>query len=193
MTRDELLAAHPEIDAHAYDPVPDHMHTCLECVRYCERPADLDGVCSALGGPERLEAQRKSCRMYWDQKEHEEDLERAEERARREREAAWTKNKNNPEMPPEWQTETDPCTGRETGPLPFCPTCHEMLFEAGPCWFCGQPIRTDEAFARWLEPPVGETMDCFNCGGKDTVQYTRSKFNGHRHGFCVQCGMHFAE
>jgi hypothetical protein len=38
-----------------------------------------------------------------------------------------------------------------------------------------------------------KTMDCFVCGGKDTVEYITSNYNGHKRGHCTKCGMQFIE
>lgn len=38
-----------------------------------------------------------------------------------------------------------------------------------------------------------KTMDCFWCNGKNTVEYTVSKLNGHKRGYCNKCGMQFIE
>lgn len=58
-------------------------------------------------------------------------------------------------------------------------------------WFCpncGADMRAEE---QKLKPPEVETMECFQCGG--TVEIVQSKYNGHKHGHCRQCGMRFME
>ncbi len=91
-----------------------------------------------------------------------------------------------------WQRGFDFCTEKLTGEMPFCPSCNEPLYEIDRCVFCGQEIdQDDEKLKEWLEPPEVETMKCFSCGG--TLEYVRSKYNGHRHGQCRDCGMKFME
>jgi len=91
-----------------------------------------------------------------------------------------------------WKRDIDWCTGEPTGEMPFCPNCDEPLYETERCVFCGQEIeQDDEKLKEWLEPPVVETMKCFECGG--TLEFIRSKYNGHRHGQCRDCGLRFME
>ena len=75
---------------------------------------------------------------------------------------------------------------------PCCPNCNEPLYEVDKCVFCGQEIdQEDEKLQQWLEPPEIETMKCFQCGG--TMEYVKSKYNGHKHGRCLDCGLTFME
>lgn len=55
------------------------------------------------------------------------------------------------------------------------------------------PARNIEA-ADMLEKdaPKVEHTDCFVCGGKNTLEVTRSKGNCLRHGSCTKCGMRFS-
>lgn len=121
------------------------------------------------------------------------ELDRIQAKAEKKREAAWAKNKDNPPRDPEWKREWDEMYGGLTAEMPFCPNCHEPLYEFERCYFCGQAIQQDKKLEDWAEPPKVETMDCFICEGKGTVRYTRSKFNGHKSGECTACGMRFIE
>ena len=121
------------------------------------------------------------------------ELERIQADAEKEREAAWAKNKYNPPWPPEWKADWDETRGCMSEELPFCPNCHEPLYEPDQCYFCGQPIQRDEKLDEFEKPPETLTMDCFRCGGVGTVQYTVSKYNGHKSGGCTKCGMRFIE
>lgn len=77
--------------------------------------------------------------------------------------------------------------------MPFCPNCGEPLYSIDRCHFCGQEIEQDERMNDWNKPPEIHRMDCFSCGGKDTLEYTVSRYNGHMHGHCKKCGMRFME
>ena len=178
-----------------YEPVPDHYHTCGERYRFMENWRRR-GIfkCSCVYGPgDGLEAERRACRNYWDRAEQEATEKREAEEREAERLAAWAKNKDNPPRPPEWQRDWDEMSGRMTGAMPFCPNCHEPLYEPEQCYFCGQPILRDEKLDEFEKPPEVHTMDCFMCGGKGTMQYTISSYNGHKNGECAKCGTRFIE
>ena len=96
-------------------------------------------------------------------------------------------------LPPDWQTDWDEVRGQVTAAMPFCPKCGEPLYEPEKCVFCGQPIEQSDRLTDWFEPPEIKVMDCFVCGGKGTLQYIESKYNGHRHGECSRCGMRIFE
>lgn len=178
-----------------YDPTPDHDHTCGECVRFTENWR-LPGVfrCQAIYGPgDGLEKDRKACKNYWDRAEQEATDKREAEEREAERLARWEKNKDNPPLPPDWKRDFDETAGGMTGAMPFCPNCDEPLYEPNQCYFCGQPILRDKQMDEFEKPPEVETTDCFRCGGKGTVRYARSKYNGHKSGGCIACGMRFIE
>jgi len=177
-----------------HEPVPAHAHTCGECVRFTEEWRKPGAYrCSSVYGPDELTADRKACLHYWDRAEQEAAEQREAEERERERLAAWEKNRDNPPRPAEWRRDWDEMTGGLTGEMPFCPNCHEPLYEPERCFFCGQAILRDEKLTEYEKPPEVETMDCLRCGGKDTVEFVRSKVNGHKHGGCTQCGMRFIE
>lgn len=91
-----------------------------------------------------------------------------------------------------WESDLDYNTGEPLGEMPFCPSCGEPLYEHEKCVFCGQEIdQDDEKLQEYLKPPEIETMTCFKCGG--TLEFIRSKYNGHKHGHCRDCGLRFME
>ena len=91
-----------------------------------------------------------------------------------------------------WKRDINVFTGEPTGAMPFCPSCDEPLYDTEKCVFCGQEIEQDDAqLQEWLEPPEVHTMQCFSCGG--TLEYVISKYNGHKHGRCRDCGLSFME
>lgn len=89
--------------------------------------------------------------------------------------------------PINWQTDYGDCIA------PYCPSCGEMPYNLQRCVFCGQRFIQDERAKEWSKPPEVKRMDCFICGGKNTLEYTESRYNGHKHGECTACGMKFME
>ena len=75
---------------------------------------------------------------------------------------------------------------------PICPICGTEMPNTDQCQICGQHFILDEDVEYWNTPETG-TMDCFCCGGTNTVTYSVSKCNGHKHGSCSLCGMTFHE
>lgn len=73
--------------------------------------------------------------------------------------------------------------------FPQCPACGEMPYSTERCTFCGQRfIQDDSQLQEYTKPTPEERMDCFICGGKNTMVGRRAKCNGHFHGHCEQCG-----
>lgn len=174
--------------ANEYEPDPSQKHTCLECVRFMEGSSE-QYHCSAVFGPDRIEPHRKACGWYWDRAEKMRMDREVEAERKRVRNEAWIRNRNKPPVDANWYEEYG------SHEMPHCPECDNPVLELvdGRCWCCGQRINEDERLKEWMNPPEVECMDCFICGGKDTVQFTRSRVNGHRHGFCAKCGMKFIE
>lgn len=169
-----------------FEPV-DNGHVCGECHRYSTDHPRRKPWCCACYGPGEIEPDRKACKLYWDRAEQEQKDREEAERREIERAERWKQNENNPPAVAEWRREYD------LGPMPFCPNCHEPLYEFDQCYFCGQKIEMDDALREYAKPPEVEHMDCFSCGGKGTIEFIRAKGNGHRHGHCTACGMTFME
>ena len=131
--------------------------------------------------------------MYWDLAEQERREIEERKQAERERQERLERNMNNPAVPAGWAADWDDTRGCETNEYPICPVCEEPLYAEGRCYFCGQAILTDEKLEEWMKPPEVKQMDCFKCGGKGTINYTESKINGHKHGYCTACGLKFME
>lgn len=176
-----------------YDSRPNHRFTCGECIRFCDAREEGKHNCRALSGPNDITADRKACLEYIDRAAQEREEREQEEREERERQARWEQNKNNPPRPAKWESDIDYITGEPTGAMPFCPNCDEPLYYFDQCYFCGQLIEQDEKMKEHSKPPEVHHMDCFCCGGKDTLEYTVSSYNGHKHGSCAACGMRFIE
>lgn len=71
------------------------------------------------------------------------------------------------------------------GRIPTCPVCGEMPYSTKQCYWCGQRFIQDEEVVEYGTPKT-EDIQCPNCGtpGKAIV----SKYNGHRHFHCSNCG-----
>lgn len=95
-------------------------------------------------------------------------------------------NGRKPPVPIEWERDYG-------GVIPVCPVCGEMPYSLERCIFCGQKFIKDDRALELEKPLEVEHMDCFMCGGKGTVEYTRSRYNGHRSGHCTACGIRFME
>ena len=168
--------------------------TCGGCVRFTENwktPGTYE--CCDIDGPKSIYAATPACKDYWDKAEQDalEAAERAEtEKARRH---ALEQNKDNPPRPAKWVRDYDGIRECLTGAMPFCPNCDEPLYETDQCYFCGQKIEQDAAMKKFQEPPEEKRMNCFLCGGVNTVIYTESRYNGHKHGECENCGAMFME
>lgn len=96
-------------------------------------------------------------------------------------------NGKKPPVPIEWESSY------EASVFPMCPACGEMPYSLERCVFCGQRFIKDDRAREWEKPPEVEHMYCFICGGKDTMEVTRARSNGHRRGHCTACGARFIE
>lgn len=94
----------------------------------------------------------------------------------------------------EWDDEFDGMRDKIIpNAVPKCPHCGEMPYSYQRCVFCGQRFIQDDLAKERSKPPEIKHEDCFNCGGKNTVEYTESTLNGHKRGECINCGMKFME
>lgn len=85
-----------------------------------------------------------------------------------------------------WETVYD-CT------TPFCPSCGAVPDALDRCIFCGQKFLPDKTTEEWSKPPEEVRMDCFSCGGHDTLVGFRARCNGHFRGVCEKCGCRVIE
>ena len=119
-----------------------------------------------------------ACEQYWDRAEYE--REEAERKAETERKRQ--------EM---WAIYADklpvklPILFDGFGYIPMCPICGEPPYSYTQCHWCGQQFIQDEDVLEYSKPDVAERK-CYHCGG--TIIGTRSKYNGHFHGSCPECG-----
>ena len=66
-------------------------------------------------------------------------------------------------------------------------TCGDMPYSTEQCYWCGQRFLQDEDIEEY-NTISEETIKCPFCG-KKTMVGTRSKYNNHFHGKCVNCGV----
>jgi hypothetical protein len=125
----------------------------------------------------------KACVNYWDKAEedrlkalHEQDV----ENRRKELWAIYAEKE-----PVKLPIVIDEFGGR----IPECPICGEMPYDTEQCHWCGQRFIQDDEIKEYNTPDTG-TMKC-SCGG--TIEFIRSKYNGHKSGHCTKCGMSFME
>lgn len=95
-------------------------------------------------------------------------------------------NGTNDPIPIGWKADS-------VGIMPVCPACGEIPYSFDRCIFCGQRFIKDERMKVWTQLKKVERMDCPVCGGKDTLEFTRSRYNGHKHGHCTACGVKIME
>ena len=173
---------------------------CGGCERFMEAHwAEGFFCCGGIPGfdtaekPLIIAADRPACKEYWDREEQKRLDEQNKERQEQERLERWKKNIDNAPLPAKWERDWDGGCDCWTGYMPFCPNCGEPLYEPERCYFCGQAILLDERMEAYNKPPEVKIMDCFSCGGIGTVEYTESRYNGHKRGHCTKCGMRFIE
>lgn len=164
---------------------------CGECVRCKKRDHAYKGKkaegyhCTMQKHDNDITPDDKACVYWWDKARHEE-VERlnkeAEENRRKELWAIYA----------EKEPVKLPIVFDGYGNIPECPVCGEMPYSTEQCHWCGQRFIQDAEIEEYNKPDKG-TMDCFQCGGKGTVEFVRSKYNGHKHGECKKCGMRFME
>ena len=164
---------------------------CGSCVRCEKRDHKFNGVgpggyhCMAQPYDVDITPKDKACVHWWDKKEHEriEELNNnAEEERRKELWKIYSKKD-----PVKLPLVFDGC-----GPVPLCPICGEPPYSDTQCHWCGQKFVKTEEIEDYFEEDI-KHMDCWQCGGKNTIEYVVSKYNGHKRGYCKSCGMSFME
>ncbi|MEY8369771.1 hypothetical protein AALA24_13545 [Anaerovoracaceae bacterium 42-11] len=155
------------------------MNKCSECVRFKERE-EKRGTFHCWRQNYKIDKypDDDACDKYWDRAEQErKDREHDAERER-ERKKKWAMYANKP--PVKLLIEFD-----GYGDIPVCPVCGDLPYSMEQCYWCGQRFIQDEEIEEYNKPDVVE-MKCFVCGGK--MVGTISKYNGHFHGQCEECG-----
>lgn len=160
---------------------------CVRCEKRDQRfyKGEEGFHCSCQPYDKDISPNDKACVLWWDKAEHEriEEYNRQAEENRREELWAIYAEKEPIELP---------IIHDGYGYIPECPICGEMPYSTEQCHWCGQRFIQSKEIEEYNKPIKG-TMDCIRCGGKGTVEYTKSKYNGHKHGHCTKCGMRFIE
>lgn len=164
---------------------------CGGCLRFTSNndgyhhgDCDLDGYhCSMRGWRLPIHAEDKACVDYWDRADHEHADREHEEAVEKRREELWAiyAVKDPVKLP---------IVNDGYGVIPKCPTCGEMPYSLAQCHWCGQRFIQDEEVDKY-STPTRVDYKCPSCGtmGKADV----SKYNGHKHFKCEECGFAFME
>ena len=165
--------------------------TCGGCVRYT---SNNDGFgrkgispegyhCSMRGWDIPIRAEDKACVSHWDRAEYERAEQKHEDDIQKRREELWA-------VYAEKEPVKLPIVNDGYGNIPQCPVCGEMPYDLEQCYWCGQRFIQDEDLEEYATP-IEKDYTCSNCGkvGKAII----SKYNGHKHFRCEDCGFSFME
>lgn len=155
---------------------------CLRCSKR-KRKGETGHHCSMRNYDIDIDPDGQACVSYWDREEHEIlEKQRAEDTEKRRKEL-WA-----------IYAEREPVklliVYDGYGNIPECPVCGEMPYNTEQCHWCGQRFIQDEEIEEYNKPS-GYPEKCKNCDRMGTVY--RSKYNGHRHFHCENCGMSWME
>ena len=164
---------------------------CGGCVRFTSNNDGFDNGrhdpngyhCSMRGWDLPIRAEDKACVDYWDLAEH--------ERSETEHEDAVEKRRN--ELWAVYALKDPiklPIIDDGYGIIPQCPICGEMPYSTEQCHWCGQRFIQDEEVVEYATPKTIE-LTCPNCGAAGKAHV--SKYNGHKHFKCENCGAGFME
>ena len=159
--------------------------TCGECVRCEERDHVYNGKkdgfhCCGQPYDHDISPADKACCSFWDKAEHERIEKAKEEAQEKRRNELW-------EIYAKREPIKLPIVNDGYGMIPECPICGEMPYSTEQCYWCGQRFIQDKEIEEYNKPDGG-VMDCPRCGSMGTFEYTKSKYNGHKHGRCTKCG-----
>lgn len=157
------------------------MNKCGGCVRFEERWGEEErGTYHCCRQNYKIDKYPDdiACEQYWDRAEKEKKDRELEAKIERERKKKWAIYANEPPV-------KLPIVFDGYGNIPECPVCHEMPYSTEQCYWCGQRFIQDEEVEEYTQPNIVE-IKCFICGGK--MVGTKSKYNGHFHGQCLDCG-----
>lgn len=160
-----------------------HDYKCGGCCRFEERdmrPDETGYHCTMQDYHHDVIPDEEACFWYWDRAEQERiDHAEAEEREA-ERLRKWSIYAEKPPV-------KLPIVYDGYGYMPMCPVCGDMPYSTEQCHWCGQRFLQDEEVEEYNIPSPEETILCIACG-KKTMTGSRSKYNGHFHGKCTNCG-----
>lgn len=158
--------------------------TCDGCVRFEPRDRGYKGWhCKGRRWDVDVWPDHKACVGYWDREER--DRAEAEHQAATEarRQELWA-------IYAEKEPILLPLVWDGYGRIPECPICGEMPYSTEQCYWCGQRFIQTEEIKDYAEPKEID-YTCPTCGtvGKAGI----SKYNGHKHFRCEDCGFAFME
>jgi len=159
--------------------------TCGDCVRCVEeRDCPYSGVwrCADISHEMIVKPSRPACEDFWSRKAQKRLEEQHDQDTEKRRKELWAVYADKPPV-------ALPFVVDGFGAIPECPICGEMPYSTEQCHWCGQRFVQDETIAEYNDPGPEVRMDCFFCGCKNTLVGHRSKYNGHFHGTCEQCGI----
>lgn len=157
---------------------------CGGCVR-CElrrRPYSVYH-CMMQDYDNNISPEDKACVQYWDKEYHEECERLHEQDIENRRKELWSIYANRDPI-------KLPIVNDGYGMIPMCPICGEMPYSTEQCHWCGQRFVKDDEVKEY-EKPLTKDGKCFNCGAD--VVFHISKYNGHKHFHCNNCGLSFME
>lgn len=160
------------------------MKKCKGCVRFEPRWQN-DGTYHCCRQDYNIDKypEDEACEQYWDRAEQEEEERKLAEETERKRKQMWAIYASKPPV-------KLPIVYDGYGDIPMCPTCRDMPYSTEQCHWCGQRFIQDEEVEEYNKPNEA-TMECPACGG--TMEGVRSKYNGHFHGTCRDCGARIIE
>lgn len=153
---------------------------CCRCELRDMRPEETGYHCMMQDYQKDIFPEDEACFWYWDKKLQEILDQYEKEKDEEEREKRWRINAPKPPV-------KLPIVFDGYGNIPMCPTCYEMPYSTEQCYFCGQRFIQDQEVKEYSKPLPTERVTCVNCNRK-TMVGTRSKYNGHFHGKCTNCG-----
>lgn len=161
---------------------------CGGCMRCMERDHmrgdwDVGYHCTIQNYKKDISPEDKACVHYWDKAKEMEWKRQQDEDIENRRKELWAIYAKKPPI-------KLPIVNDGWGRIPECPVCGEMPYDLDQCHWCGQRFIRDEEVVEYSKPWV-EEFTCPSCGTKGMA--TRSRYNGHRHFHCENCGMSFME
>lgn len=157
------------------------MKKCSGCVRFEERWGEKEkGTYHCCRQPYTIDKfpEDEACEEYWDRAEHEAEEKRKEEEIEAKRKEMWAIYADKPPV-------KLPVVFDGYGMIPECPVCHDMPYSTEQCHWCGQRFIQDDEIIEYSKPKQAERT-CIVCGGR--MIGIESKYNGHFHGKCENCG-----
>lgn len=127
--------------------------------------------------------EHKACVSYWDKAEHDRVVKQRDQDTENRRNELWA-------IYSKAEPIKLPIVNVGYGRIPKCPVCGEMPYDTEQCHWCGQRFVQDDEVTEYSKP-LTKPFICPSCGTKGTANVSR--YNGHKHFRCVNCGLSFME